>query len=177
MKTKLFLISLLLSTFSMFSKPVNPSLGELRSQYLKALSDYLNAPKVYDLFLSVEEPSAKMLAYQGALEAIMTKTTWNVFKKMSYLNKCEESFQKAIQLSPYDLEIRYMRLAVQFEIPGYLGFSDDMETDKKFILKHVNNLSSENIPESLKDQIISFMNRCEMFTSSEIEKVKVILIP
>ena len=55
-------------------------------QYLTALRDYLNALKVYEAFLKVEEPTAKILAYQGALEAIMTKTTSNIFKKMSYLN-------------------------------------------------------------------------------------------
>ncbi|MDA9312083.1 hypothetical protein N9515_03725 [Vicingaceae bacterium] len=58
------------------------------------LSDYLNAPKVYRKFLQVESPSAKILAYQVALEAIMTKTTWNIFKKLSYLCKSEESFKK-----------------------------------------------------------------------------------
>jgi hypothetical protein len=50
-----------------------------RPEYLTALSDYLNAPKVYESFLKVENPSAQILAYQGALEAIMTKTTWNIF--------------------------------------------------------------------------------------------------
>jgi hypothetical protein len=147
----------------------------LRTEYLTALSDYLNAPKVYESFLKVENPNGKILAYQGALEAIMTKTTWNLFKKISYLRTSEESFQKAIKSAPNDIEIRFMRLAVQFEIPEYLGFSEDMQLDKQFILENMKSLQSENIPPILMNQIIGFMYRCEMFTEEQIQKIKLIL--
>ena len=94
---------------------------------------------------------------------------------MSYLNMSESSFQRAIEIAPGDIEIRFMRLAVQFEIPEYLGLSKDMESDKQFILKNMKSLSSEKIPPALMNQIIGFMYRCEMFTEEQIEKIKLIL--
>lgn len=175
MKRGFIILVLLIISSTAFSNPSKNSLAELRTEYLTALSNYLNAPKVYESFLQVENPNGKILAYQGALEAIMTKTTWNIFKKMSYLNMSESSFQKAIEIAPGDIEIRFMRLAVQFEIPEYLGFSKDMESDKDFILKNMKSLHSENIPPALMNQIIGFMYRCDMFTEVQIEKIKLIL--
>ncbi|MFT6167897.1 MAG: hypothetical protein ACJASF_002608, partial [Vicingaceae bacterium] len=58
---------------------------------------------------------------------------------------------------------------------SYLGFSDDMEDDKEFILRNMINLNSETIPPTLKNQIIDFMHRCEMFTVEQIQKIELIL--
>lgn len=115
------------------------------------------------------------MAYQGALEAIMTKTTWNIFKKMSYLNKSEESFKRAVKLAPNDIEIRFMRLAVQYEIPEYLGYSRDMESDRKFIVQNIASFKAQSIPIALRQQIVGFMFRSMLFTPSEIEKFKLTL--
>jgi len=175
MRRGFFILALLITSSTVFSKPSASYLAKLRAEYLTALSDYLNAPKVYESFLKVEHPDGKTLAYQGALEAIMTKTTWNVFKKMSYLDRSESSFLKALEIAPDDIEIRFMRLAVQFEIPVYLGFSHAMQGDKEFILKNMKNIRSENIPTALMNQIVGFIYRCNMFTEEQIEKIKLIL--
>lgn len=151
------------------------SLNELRGKYMAALHDYSNAPEVYKTFSEIKDPSAKILAYRGALEAIMTKTTWNLFKKMSYLRQSEKSFQTAIAKSPQDIEIRFMRMAVQYEIPEYLGFSNDMETDRAFIVKHIENFNPTNFPHETLVEIFGFMNRCNKFTQAQIEKFKGIL--
>lgn len=151
------------------------SLSELRAQYMDALHDCEFAPTVYDVFTKVKNPSGKVLAYKGALEAIMTKTTWNLFKKISYLNKSEESFKAAIEKSPNDLEIRFMRMAVQFEIPEYLGYSKDIETDRAFIVEHIHEFNPTNFPKGTLKEIFGFMNRCNKFTKEQVERFKNIL--
>lgn len=175
MKAKLLIVLLLTLFISDVSAKSSLTLNDLRTEYLTALKDYLNAPKVYETFLSVEKPTAKMLAYQGALEAILTKTTWNIFKKISYLNKSEDSFNRALTLAPNDIEIRFMRLAVQYEIPEYLGFSDDMDTDKEFVVNNFQKFNCRGIPKTLIDQIIGFMYRSEKFETAQIETFKQII--
>ncbi len=151
------------------------NIGELRQQYLKALHDCEYAPSVYQKFQSIEDPTAQMLAYKGALEAIMTKTTWNVFKKLSYLRSSEASFQEAIRLAPNNVEIRFMRMAVQYEIPEYLGYSDDMEDDRKFIVDHIEEFNPAEFSYGTLTEIFGFMKKCGRFTSEQIEKFKGIL--
>ena len=147
-------------------------LNELRAKYMTALHDQDKAESVYMLFLEIKEPSAKILAYRGALEAIMTKTTWNVFKKISYLNQSEESFRKAISRSPNDIEIRFMRLAVQYEIPEYLGFSNNKEEDKKFIVSNINHFDASLFPLQTVKEIYGFMIKCNYFSEEQIMKFK-----
>jgi len=170
--TALFYFCFLL-VHTVFAIPEN--LEDLRARYMIALHNHEKVEEVYKFFLTVEEPSAKAMAYKGALEAIMTKTTWNIFKKMSFLRDSEASFNQAIQKSPNDVEIRFMRLAVQHEIPEYVGFSKDMETDRKFIVNHIEEFNVSTLPQQTLSEILSFMKRCNRFTSDQIEKFRGIL--
>lgn len=167
-----FIFSFLLLLISSSSAQ---TLTELRTAYMKGLHNIDTMPKVYEMFKKVENPDGKVLAYKGAIEAIMTKTTWNVFKKMSYLKDSEESFKQAVQKNPNDVEVRFMRMAVQFEIPSYLGFSEDIDTDKEFIVKHIHEFDVKNFPSDILDQILHFMYRCEKFSELQIERFKGIL--
>jgi tetratricopeptide (TPR) repeat protein len=169
MKQLLLIISICLFTCL---NAQDKAMQELRPHYMTTLQDADNAPDVYEKFLEVDNPSAKVLAYKGALEAIMTRTTWNVFKKLSYLRKSEKSFEKAVELAPNDMEIRFMRMAVQFEIPEYLGFSEDLETDKAFVVKHISNFKAENFDRETCEQIFAFMKRSNYFTENQIQKFK-----
>ena len=169
------LLSLTLILTLSFGFAQNNQLVELRKEYIEALHDCEEAERVYDIFLAVENPTGKMLAYRGALEAIMTKTTWNLFKKINYLNKSEASFHKAIEKAPNDVEIRFMRMAVQYEIPEYLGYSEDMEEDRKFIVKNIDNFDPATLEHETLAEILGFMEKCNRFTPDQIEKFKGIL--
>ncbi|MBL4708282.1 MAG: hypothetical protein JKY48_07580 [Flavobacteriales bacterium] len=142
---------------------------------MKGLHNIDSMPKVYKIFKKVENPSGKTLAYKGAIEAIMTKITWNIFKKMYFLRESEKSFKQAVQKNPNDVEVRFMRMAVQFEIPAYLGFSEEIDTDKDFIVKHIHEFNVKNFPSDILDQILQFMYRCEKFSEVQIERFKGIL--
>jgi tetratricopeptide (TPR) repeat protein len=176
MKRRLFIVLLLFASFTGFGTSSKPTLDNSRAEYLTALSDYLTAQKVYESFLNGTTPTAKILAYQIAFEGIITKTTCNIFKKMKYLTKSEDSFKKAINVDSNDLEIRFIRLAVQFNISEYLGFSNKIQADKEFILKHAPSFDFHCIPATLGDKIIGFVHGCEKSTAVQIETIGNFLI-
>lgn len=142
---------------------------------MTALHDCSKAENVYQLFTQVDQPTAKMLAYKGALEAIMTKTTRNVFKKLSYLNDSENTFEKAISMAPNDLEVRFMRLAVEHEIPRFLGMSDHIEEDIEFIVKNLSIFKPNDLPYSVRREIIGFAKQSGYFTNSEIAVFEMVM--
>ncbi|KAA3648501.1 MAG: hypothetical protein DWP98_08660 [Bacteroidetes bacterium] len=143
-------------------------LDKLRPEYMKALHDIDLAPAVYLKFEAIENPSAKILAYKGALEAIMTRTTWNVFKKIGYLNKSQLSFNKAVELEPNNVEVRFMRLSVEHEIPSYLGYSTHMEEDKAFVVKHIAKFNPMNLDQQIMKEILVFVQKSGRFSQAEI---------
>ncbi len=135
---------------------------------MKALHDFEFAPAVYEKFEAVENPSAKLLAFKGALEAIMTRTTWNVFKKIQYLNKSQVSFNKAIDMEPNNVEVRFMRLSVEHEIPSYLGYSTHMKEDKEFIIKHISQFNPLKMDPQILKEILAFVRKSGHFSNTEI---------
>ncbi len=142
-------------------------LKELRAQYFTALKDASLAPTVYEQFLMQENPSAKMLAYQSALEAIMTKTTWNLFKRINYLNKSEKTMDKAVSMEPNNVEVRFMRLAVEHQIPYYLGYSKHLDEDKAFIIKHISEFNPLNLDPIISAEILRFVQESGRFSKPE----------
>lgn len=165
-----FLITILLSIFiSVSSLIANDSILEkLRPEYMKALHDFEFAPAVYEKFEAVENPSARLLGYKGALEAIMTRTTWNVFKKIGYLNKSQISFNKAVEIDPNNVEVRFMRLSVEHEIPGYLGYSSHMKEDKEFVVKHITQFNPSKMDQQILKEILAFVKKSGHFSNTEI---------
>jgi hypothetical protein len=151
------------------------SANQLKKEYAKALDNFELAPAVYDLYCQVANPSAQTLAYKGALEAIMTKTTWNIFKKINYLNKSEESLQHAVEMAPENIEVRFIRLAVQHEIPSYLGYSNNIKEDIQFITSHFNQLQTADFsPWNIK-QAMGFVHHSGRFTTEQIKRFQELL--
>ena len=168
MKWQLTILLLFSTLFQQNINAQNHNLESLRDDYIRALKDVEVVEEVYNRFSKVENPSAKILAYRGALEAIMTKTTWNFFKKMDYLRKSEKSFAKAVEKAPESVEVRFMRMAVQYEIPSYLGFSDDIPKDRDFIVANIHRFSPQGLDDFTLKRIIAFMKKCNKFTDSQI---------
>jgi hypothetical protein len=158
--------------FSSFSWANEGILDKLRPEYMKALHNFDFAPAVYEKFEAVENPSAKLLAYKGALEAIMTRTTWNVFKKIGFLNKSQETFEEAIALDSNNVEVRFMRLSVEHSIPGYLGYSVHMKKDKKFVVSHISEFNPVKMDPQILKEILNFVQKSGHFSAAEISLFK-----
>ena len=151
------------------------SINDVRAKYLVALHDCQFAEETYEYFLSIPEPSASIIAYKGALEAILTKTTWNPFKKFAYLKESKISFSKAVEMDPNLLEIRFLRMAVQYEIPSYLGFSDELKVDLAFILENYIKFNPKKYSAEVLNEIIGFVDKCQYFSGEETKRIKNIL--
>lgn len=175
MKLPLSFVCILSLFFQLNSYSQNTELKSLRDDYVRALKDVEVVEEVYNRFMQVEEPSAKILAYRGALEAIMTKTTWNFFKKLDYLKKSEKSFAKAVEKAPESVEVRFMRMAVQYEIPSYLGFSGDIPSDRDFIVENFHRFNPQGLDDFTLNRIIAFMKKCNKFTDGQIARFETIL--
>lgn len=175
MKLSLSLVCILSLLFQLNAQNQPNDLKSLRDDYVRALKDVDVVEEVYERFLEVEEPSAKILAYRGALEAIMTKTTWNFFKKLDYLKKSEKSFAQAVEKAPESVEVRFMRMAVQYEIPSYLGFSDDIPADRDFIVDNIHRFDPQGLDDFTLNRIIAFMKKCDKFTDGQIARFENIL--
>lgn len=98
-----------------------------------------------------------LLGYKGAVELGMARHDSNPFKKMSYFSDGKKHLEEAISKDHENIELRFLRLTIQVHLPTFLGYSDNIESDKVFVL---NNLDKAN-SEAFKTRVKNFVAHAE----------------
>ena len=81
----------------------------------------------------------------------MAKHAGNPLSKYSNFNKGKKLLENAVKRDPKNLEIRFMRYICQEKTPSFLGYKDNLEEDKKFILSEYKNTKDENLKTYIKN--------------------------
>lgn len=98
-----------------------------------------------------------LLGYKGAVELGMARHDPNPFKKMSFFSDGKSNLEKAIAKDLENIELRFLRLTIQTHIPSFLGYSENKESDKAFILNHLEEAKSE----TFKTRVRKFIAHAE----------------
>ncbi len=78
------------------------------------------------------------------------------------LNTGTQILEEAIKEKPNTLELIFLRMTIQTHLPSFLGYTDNIESDKKFILENY----SSAMP-ILKARVIKFIKKSDSFTDEE----------
>lgn len=89
----------------------------------------------FDMINTLEKRKSnnRALGYLGAYTMIMANHQFNPIKKLASFNDGKRLLEKAIQQAPNDVELRYVRYAIQISIPKFLGYKADIVQDKKIL--------------------------------------------
>jgi hypothetical protein len=133
-------ISLLLLLFVQGAWISNPDMEFLRSNYGKAVSDKELCRSMINQ-LDKQTQGNVYLAYLGALQTIWAKHTGNPISKLSTFNKGKKNIEKAVKADPGNVEIRILRLSVQQNCPGFLGYDSNINEDTVFLKGKISTIS------------------------------------
>jgi hypothetical protein len=75
--------------------------------------------------------------YIGALTMLKGKHAWNPYTKMKYLNAGEKVMQQAVTADTHNIELRYLRFAVEEHLPGFLGMAKNLDTDRQEMISQL----------------------------------------
>jgi len=123
---------------------------------------------LYDKLKNYKGDDAVVWAYKALSSFLMANYVFSPFSKLHYFNEGKEHMHTAIMKDPQNIEVRFVRLALQLRMPSFLGYSDHIEEDKKMILHALkNNLVKDN---DLLQKILTFVkqNR-KVFTEKELQ--------
>lgn len=95
-----------------------------------------------------------VFAYHAAAEMTMANHTFWPISKFNYFNSGKEKLELAVSKYPKNIEIRYIRYAIQKGAPGFLDYQSNMSEDKKMILK---NYSKAKWPKTFKNTVVEFV--------------------
>lgn len=130
---RIILLFIFLKSFYAFSE-------DKFQQYRKNLALAPNNKEV--CFRMIKElgnkPSdAKTLGYLGAFTMIKANHQINPIQKLSSFNSGKKLLEKAIQQNSTDVELRYIRYAIQISIPKFLGYNGELAIDKKIMQNYL----------------------------------------
>lgn len=157
------MMKFLLIVLLLLPLPQKNELSGIRSLYKVAAEKESAARKLLQLTedRSVEHPV--YFGYKGAGHMMMAKHVINPISKMSHFNKGKKIFTAAIEKSPSNLELRFLRFAVQSEAPAFLGYKENIEEDKSLLLNGVMNIEDDQLQKMISDYLI---------TSEEVSEVE-----
>lgn len=144
----------------------------IKKAMVLAVEDARITDSLYLELSSKKAPSPLIIAYTGTLEALKAKHSWNPYQKVSYVARSQKTLQKAVNADPANLEIRFMRFSVQHFTPAFLGYSKELNEDRRMIIKKYSQKTFGKADQVLIKNIAGFMissNRC---TSEEIKILK-----
>lgn len=134
----------------------NDLLQQARDLFFSGWEEDCGAEDLYDLLEDVDVgDDPLLLAYRGAATSTMAGCAFLPTGKLRYFLNGKSEIEQAVDLDPWNAEIRFLRYSVQTNIPHFLDY-DDTEEDKEII---INALKEMNVTENndLRRHILEYM--------------------
>jgi len=144
----------------------SPLLVQARQDMPGAFKDDAESIALYNKLKNVENPEPILKGYIGAVNMARARHA-PLSQKRMYLRKGIDLLEQAIKEKPKNTELLFLRLTIQSKLPSFLGYNDNIDEDKKFVLANYN-----NSPPPLKERIANFITKSEDFTEEEKALVK-----
>lgn len=138
-------------------------LQDVRKNYYAAITNARAADSFYRRISALNHSDPLLLAYFGSAQALRARFSWNPYNKLSYLSDGIKTLKQAVQKDPDNLEIRFLRFSLVHYLPGFLGYGDTLEQDRRAIIELVKRKQFGQIEKDMLKNLVDFMkksNRC-----------------
>lgn len=144
-----------------------PSINEIRNLYEKSLKSEDDCTKLIKM-LAPYKNEPLLLGYSGCATMMMAKHVFSPFSKMAYFKKGKVMLEDAIKADEKNFELRFLRFTAQTNMPSFLGYHDNIENDKNFILNSFSRINNA----SLEAYVLPTLKKSKDLTTTEKEKLK-----
>lgn len=122
----------------------NPSQDFLKEVRL-AFYDLKSDEKIKKFIAKIDSgiPSIEASGYRAVAVMKRAKYAFWPLSKLAYFREGKANLEKLIRLNPDNIELRFQRILVQTQIPSFLGYSSDIDTDMKTLLANTGDIEEE----------------------------------
>ncbi len=143
----------------------------LRKSFHQSVLDESKVTEFYNLVSAIEFPSNLEKAYQAAGNAMMAKVTSNPYSKLVYVKKYIELMDEAVLSEGENVEIRFLRIAIDKNVPWIFGREQNVEIDKKVVLDMVAKNAVPSFDPFFKRYILYFLKDEKICNDDEIKLI------
>ncbi|MBC5837338.1 hypothetical protein H8R25_05700 [Flavobacterium sp. F-392] len=116
--------------------------------------------------VEIDDSNTVLVAYKGGAMTLNGKFSSKIKDKKSNLIAGAKFIEAAVAASPNSVEIRFIRLSVQENLPTFVNYRKNIKEDKEFVIKNYKSLSGE-----LKEYVKNFILQSKSFSVSEKQVV------
>lgn len=153
-------------------------IDKIRLDYIAAVNDSKKADIFYKELKAIAKPDALVLAYLGSAEALRAKHAFNPVNKMAYLKQGSKTLENAVNASPNNMEVRFLRFSLEHYIPSFLGYNKNLIADREKIielLQHKNKGDSKDANAPITKNVIKFLLETQRCSTAETILLKKML--
>ncbi len=107
----------------------------LEEEELETFENYLNK--------KIKTSNPEIEGYKCVLWFLKAKEYYNPYKKYEAFSEGKKQLELLITKNPNSIELRFLRLTIQDNLPGFLGYDDNITEDNKFIKKNIKSLKND----------------------------------
>ncbi len=152
MKTFLVYCLLSLASVSIFAQDL--TLDDVRKKYPLATKNDSVCKELYNALNGKADGTDVLSGYAGGVTMLMAKSTANPFSKMEYFKDGKKLLEDAISNNKNDIELRFLRFAIQDNLPSMLGYNENLEEDKSYIMKYLPMLDKRELRKAIANYLI-----------------------
>ncbi len=166
------IVTLLLFLF--LGVPGITQLDPIRDSFFAATSDE-GIKSFYQSTSKVNHDNAVVVAYHGVSTAMRAEVAGNVADKFSYFAEGKEIIEQAVKQDWYNPEIRFLRFSVQSQVPFFVGYSSEKQSDIEVILYALEKDAGE-ISVRFWKRALLWLNEYGDLNDSELQRINTILV-
>lgn len=133
------------------------STDSLRNWYAVSVEEEDDAERMVEFLQKQNSKSGLEYAFLASAQGLLGKHAFNPYYKLDYVKQCQQSFDIAVEKSPNDPEVRFMRLAVEHYVPSFLGYSKHIDEDLDFLYAYLIKFKEEKKNEQIYGVIKNFI--------------------
>lgn len=151
------------------------SLTEIRKRFHQAVLNGDSIENFHEYIQGVTNTAPAVIAYQAAGEAMLAQTLWNPLANLAQVNRYEKLIRKAVEMDADNLEIHFLRFAIEYYLPRILMMSTHLEEDRDFIMANLWRCEQMNINPEFERYITYFMKETGMLLPDQITVIRELL--
>ena len=123
---------------------------DLRSMYYKSIEDEQSAKKFFKYFDNKDVKNNVILTgYCAVANFLQSKHAWNPYVKLEYYNVGKAQLEHAIELDLENIELRFLRLSIQNNLPSFLDYSKSIKEDTNFLINHLTEIKDYDLKQKI----------------------------
>ena len=132
-----------------------PVLSEVRAMFEKSADSEQQCKQLLEILAPYDEHHSLFYGYKGCATMIMAKHVFNPYSKYQYFKKGKAILEKAIAVDGQSVELHFLRFCTQTNIPGFLGYKEDIVNDKTLLLRSVSTITDEELKLNIKNYLLN----------------------